>query len=77
MGSVTKYRRKEAADLCKRHLREKYPDEPALVEEFIVAFEGKERDDARWIQEFADQRQVDDEMLQRVDAALGMWLNSN
>ena len=28
------------ADLCKQHLREKYPNKLALVEEFIVEIEG-------------------------------------
>jgi hypothetical protein len=76
MGSVTKYRQKEVAELCKQYLRWKYPDETTLVEEFIGAFESKDRDEARWSREFADEKQVSDEMLQRVDTALGMWLNS-
>lgn len=71
----TKHRMKEAADLCKQHLREKHSHRLALVEEFISEFEGKERDHTRWSTQFADQRQVDAEMLGRVDAAFEMWLN--
>jgi len=46
-----------------------------LVEEFINEFEGKERDHTRWSTQFADQWQVDAEMLGRVDAAFEMWSN--
>ena len=40
MGLGTKNRQKQTADICKQHLREKYPDKLGLVEEFIVEFEG-------------------------------------
>jgi hypothetical protein len=40
MGLGTKNRQKQTADLCKQHLREKYPDKLGLVEEFIVEIEG-------------------------------------
>jgi hypothetical protein len=73
----TKHRLKEAADLCKQRLRERNPDKPELVEEFVHEFEGtgSERDINRWSQQFADQRQIDDEILERVDAAFEKWLN--
>ena len=40
MGLGTKNRQRQTADLCKQHLREKYPNKLALVEEFIVEIEG-------------------------------------
>ena len=40
MGLGTKNRQKQTADICKQHLREKYPDKLGLVEEFIVEIEG-------------------------------------
>ncbi len=50
MGLGTKNRQKQTADICKQHLREKYRDKLALVEEFIVEFEGvrKDCDITRW-----------------------------
>lgn len=75
MSLGTKHRLKEAADLCKQHLREKHRGQGVLVEEFIAEFEGKERDHTRWSQEFADQRQMDAEMLQRANDVFEKWLN--
>ena len=40
MGLGAKNRQKQTAELCKQHLRQKYPDKLALVEEFIVEIEG-------------------------------------
>jgi hypothetical protein len=40
MALGTKNRQKQTAGLCKQHLRQKYPDKLALVEEFIVEIEG-------------------------------------
>ena len=40
MGLGTKKRQQQTADICKQHLREKYRDQRALVEEFIVEIEG-------------------------------------
>ena len=54
------------------HLRD---NRNALVEEFIVEIEGKERDHTKWSSQFADLRQVDSEMLQRVGAAFDKWLS--
>ena len=50
MGLGTKSRQKQTADICKPHLREKYRDQRALVEEFIVEIEGppKSCDVTRW-----------------------------
>ena len=61
------------ADLCKEHLRDHNREQDVLVEKFIVEVEGK--DHTRWSQQFADQRQVDAAMVQRVDAAFEKWLN--
>jgi hypothetical protein len=36
MALGTKNRQKQTADLCKEHLREKYPDKLGLVKEFII-----------------------------------------
>jgi hypothetical protein len=75
MSFGTKHRQKDAADLSKQYLREKYRAQRSLVEEFIAELEGKDRDHTRWSQQFADQRQVDAEMLERVDSAFEKWLN--
>ncbi len=50
MGLGAKNRQKQTADICKQHLREKYRDKLALVEEFIVEIEGapKNGDVTRW-----------------------------
>jgi len=44
MALGTKNRQKQTADLCKQHLREKYSDKLALVEEFILEIEGTSKD---------------------------------
>jgi hypothetical protein len=50
MGLGTKNRQKQTADICKQHLREKYPEKLGLEEEFIVEIEGPPNncDVARW-----------------------------
>ena len=45
MGLGTKNRQKQTADICKQHLREKYWDQLALVEEFILEIEGTPKND--------------------------------
>jgi hypothetical protein len=75
MSLGTKHRLKEAADLCKQHLRETHPKQSTLIDEFTAELEGKERDHTIWSQRFADQGQVDAEMLERVDAAFEKWLS--
>jgi hypothetical protein len=64
----TKNRQKQTADLCKQHLRQKYPDKLALVEEFIVEIEGRPKncDVTRWSQ-FTDIKGVKKEMLRRLE----------
>jgi hypothetical protein len=76
VGLGTKDRQKRVAEVCKRHLREKYRDLGELVEEFILEFEGsgKDCDITRWGQ-FTDIRGIDKEMLERLDAHFQKWLN--
>ena len=40
MGLGAKNRQKQTAELCKQHLRQKYPNKLGLVEEFVVEIEG-------------------------------------
>ena len=77
MGLGTKNRQKQTAELCKQHLREKYPDKLALVEEFISEIEGppKNVDVTRWGQ-FTDIKGVKKEMLRRLEGKFENWLNS-
>ena len=76
MGLGTKNRQKQTADICKQHLREKYPDKLGLVEEFIVEIEGpaKNCDVTRWGQ-FTDIKDIKKEMFQRLEAEFEHWLN--
>ena len=77
MGLGTKNRQKQTAELCKQHLRQKYPDKLALVEEFIVEIEGpsQNRDVIRWGQ-FTDIKGVKKEILRRLEIQFVNWLNS-
>ena len=77
MGLGTKNRQKQTADICKQHLREKYPDKLGLVEEFIVEIEGppKSCDVTRWGQ-FTDIKGIKKEMFQRLEIRFENWLNS-
>jgi hypothetical protein len=77
MSLGTKNRQKQTAELCKRHLREKYADKLALVEEFIVEIEGPPQncDLTRWGQ-FTDIKTIKKEMLQRLEIQFENWLNS-
>jgi hypothetical protein len=77
MGLGTKNRQKQTADLCKQHLRQRYPDKLGLVEEFIADIEGllKNSDVTRWGQ-FTDIRDIKKEMFQRLEAQFENWLNS-
>ena len=70
MGLGTKNRQKQTADICKQHLREKYPDKLGLVEEFIVEIEGpaKNCDVTRWGQ-FTDFKDIKDIKKRDVPAA--------
>jgi hypothetical protein len=76
MGLGTKNRHKQTADICKQHLREKYPEKLGLVEEFILEIEGarKNCDVTRWSQ-FTDIKDIREEMLKRVDIHFENWLN--
>ncbi len=76
MGLGTKNRQKQTADICKQHLREKYRDKLALVDEFIAEIEGaaKNCDVTRWSQ-FTDIKDIKKEMLQRLETHFENWLN--
>jgi hypothetical protein len=76
MGLGTKNRQQQTADFCKVHLREMHPDKLALVEEFIVEFEGfgKDLDLTRWSQ-FTDIKDIRTEMFKRLDSYFNQWLN--
>jgi len=76
MSLGTKHRHKQTAEICKQHLRQKYPDKLALVEEFIVEIEGppKSCDVTRWGQ-FSDIKDIKKEMLKRLEARFEKWLN--
>ena len=77
MGLGTKNRQKQTAELCKQHLREKYRDKLALVQEFIVEIEGppKNCDLSRWSQ-FTDIKDIKKEMFRRLEIQFENWLNS-
>jgi hypothetical protein len=76
MGIGTKNRQQQTADICKQHLREKYRDQAALVEEYIAETEGggENVDLTRW-GKFSDIRGIRDEMLKRLDEHFEKWLN--
>ena len=76
MSLGTKNRQKQTALLCKEHLRQKYADKAALVEEFIVEIEGppSKCDLTRWSQ-FTDIKDIKKEMFQRLEARFESWLN--
>jgi hypothetical protein len=77
MGLGAKNRQKQTAELCKQHLRQKYPDKLALVEEFILEIEGppQNRDVTRWGQ-FTDIKGIKKEILRRLEIRFENWLNS-
>ena len=76
MSIGTKNRQKQTAELCKQHLRQKYPDKLALVEEFIAEIEGPPQncDLTRW-GKFSDIKDIKKEMFQRLEARFEKWLN--
>lgn len=91
MGLGTKNRQRHTAEVCKQHLREKYRDRIALVEEFIAEFEGAKGESEHELpvllrafvvadknvrwSRFTDVRGIDKEMLARLDAHFETWLN--
>ena len=76
MGLGTKNRQRQTADICKEHLREKYPDRLGLVEEFITEIEGPSQnsDMSCWGQ-FTDIKDIKKEMFQRLESRFENWLN--
>ena len=77
MGLGTKNRQKQTAELCKQHLRQKYPDKLGLVEEFIIEIEGTPQngDLTRWGR-FTDIKGIKKEMFQHLEIQFENWLNS-
>lgn len=76
MGIGTKNRQQQTAEICKQHLREKYRNQAALVEEYIVETEGAgENVDLTHWGKFSDIRGIRDEMLKRLDGHFEKWLN--
>ena len=77
MGLGNKNRQKQTADLCKQHLRQRYPDKLGLVEEFIVEIEGppKNLDVSCWGQ-FTDIKDIKKEMFRRLEIQFENWLDS-
>jgi hypothetical protein len=69
--------RNKLHDICKQHLREKYPDKLGLVEEFIVEIDGppKNCDVTQWGQS-TDIKDIKKEMFQRLEIRFENWLNS-
>jgi hypothetical protein len=76
-GLGTKNRQKQTADICKQHLREKYPEKLGLVEEFMVEIEDPPGscDVTRWVK-FTDIGDIKKEMFQRLKVQFENWLNS-
>ena len=76
MGLGTKNRQKQTADICKQHLRRKYPDKLGLAEKFIVEIQGarKDCDITSWGQ-FTDIKDITEEMLKRLEVHFEKWLN--
>ncbi len=76
MALGTKGRQNETAEACRQHLREKHRDNLSLVEEFIVEVEGagKNRDITKWSR-FRDARDIQSEMLERLDGGFQEWLD--
>ncbi|HYY31722.1 MAG TPA: hypothetical protein VE860_27505 [Chthoniobacterales bacterium] len=73
----TKNRQRQTADLCKQHLREKYPDKLALVEEFIMEIEGPPTNcDVTGWGRFTDIKNIGKGMFQRLETQFENWLNS-
>ena len=75
MSLGTKSRQKQTADTCKEHLRNAYPAQLVLVEDFIREIEGvgKAQDITQW-GKFTDLSQKTDAMLERLDEIFQKWL---
>jgi hypothetical protein len=68
MGLEIKNRQKQTADLCKQHLRQKYPDKLGVGGRVYRRFEGppKNSDLTRW-GEFTDIKDIKKEMFRRLE----------
>jgi len=78
MGLGTKNRQNQTAELCKEHLRAKYPTQAVLVEDFIREIEGtgKANDPTRWSQ-FSDLSHSNEKLLEQLETQFNKWLNGD
>ena len=78
MGLGTKNRQLQTAELCKEHLRAKYPAQKVLVEDFIREIEGTgtANDPAQWSQ-FTDLSRNTEKMLERLEEQFNKWLRGD
>jgi hypothetical protein len=73
MSVGTKTRLQQNAAACREHLRTAFPDQTALVTEFIKEVEGPSADAAAWSR-FTDLSHSHAAMLGRVEAEFREWL---
>jgi len=73
MSVGTKTRLQQNAAACREHLRTAFPDQTALVPEFIKEVEGPSADAAAWAR-FTDLSHSHAAMLSRVEAEFREWL---
>jgi hypothetical protein len=78
MGLGTKNRQNQTAELCKEHLRAKYPAQRTLVEDFIREIEGtgKACDPTQW-SNFTDVSRDTGKMVERLDEQFSKWLSGD
>jgi hypothetical protein len=73
MSVGTKTRLQQNAAACREHLRTAFPDQTALVPEFIKEVEGPSADASAWAR-FTDLSHSHAAMLGRVEAEFREWL---
>jgi len=73
MSVGTKTRLQQNAAACREHLRTAFPDQTALVTEFIKEVEGPSADASAWAR-FTDLSHSHAAMLSRVEAEFREWL---
>lgn len=73
MSVGTKNRLQQTATMCKEHLRQCFPEQGDLVNEFIAEIEGAARDATAWTQ-FADLKRNPADLVANAEAAFREWL---